>query len=124
MNEFEKDVRPSASKVTQFARWLSSEVKADVYNGPTHDGHRNYFETYCEGDMGPDCHDDPIKLAASQFPPGTRIRVELPCCPNCGEVRQNVREFQVAKNSNVIIGFEDMCRCGFDWRGWTEDEYS
>lgn len=106
----------------RFSRWLSSEVKANVYDGPTHDGHRNYFETYCEGDMGSDQHDDPITLKVSDFPPGTRIHVELPCCPACGLVRRDTRQF--IDGLWKITGFARRCDCGFNWKEWTEEQYS
>ncbi len=85
-----------------------AEMKPDVYGGESCDEVIPRLECYCDDDKSSDFVDE-ITLIAKTYPPGTRIFVEYPCCPNCG---QHV----------------EMCEidglCDFDWKSWCMEEYS
>lgn len=84
---------------------MRAEVKVDVYDGSTCDQHRKYWNAYGDGDKQDDNFGEDIKLTLEGFPPGTKISITVPCCPECGVQ-------------------SDMCDCGFDWKKWAEEQYS
>ncbi|MDE9448783.1 hypothetical protein KKJ04_25585, partial [Xenorhabdus bovienii] len=59
------------------ASW--GEVKADVYAS---DEHKSFIEISCDGDMESDTADK-ITFDVKRWPVGTKITVEVPCCPTC-----------------------------------------
>ncbi|EMT5674089.1 hypothetical protein [Morganella morganii] len=90
------------------ASW--GEVKADVYSGESCNEHRPFIEMLCDGDME-SCIEDEVTFRASRWPVGTKITVEVPCCPTCG----------------LDAEYQDKagrCECGFDWKEWAENKYS
>lgn len=84
---------------------MRAEIKVDIYDGPKCDQHRKYWNAYADGDKQDDSFSEDIKLSLDMFPPGTKVSIEVPCCPECG----------------VPI---DLCDCGFDWKIWVEERYS
>lgn len=99
---------------------LRVEVKADVYGGKTCDEVSNYFNVYAEGDMQDSNDKEDIVLKCKEMPPGTRISVEYPSCPNCTEPRHDVVEA-----GKGITGHVKFCSgCGFNWEKWVLDNYS
>ncbi|MDE1493237.1 hypothetical protein [Xenorhabdus bovienii] len=90
------------------ASW--GEVKVDIYSGKNSDERRSFIEVFCDGDMESETIDE-INFDSNRWPVGTKIRIEIPCCPECGLDA----EFQDE---------EGACECGFDWRNWAEEQYS
>ncbi len=90
-----------------------AEVKADVYCGKNCDQHEAYIEAWCEGDMGSTTMKE-ISFDSKRWPVGTKIKVEVPCCPNpdC--------------NADAELKDKDgkCSECGFDWVRWAEEQYS
>ena len=84
---------------------MRAELKVDVYAGEKCDEHRKYWNAYATGDMQDEDFSEPIELALEQFPPGTKITITVPCCPDCEEI-------------------QETCDCGFDWKKWAEEQYS
>ncbi|WP_038251866.1 hypothetical protein [Xenorhabdus nematophila] len=84
------------------ASW--GEVNADVYAS---DEHKSFIEIYCDGDMASDTAEE-ITFDAKRWPVGTKITVEVPCCPTCGLDAEFQNE-------------EGNCECGFDWRNWADN---
>ena len=82
-----------------------AELKVDVYDGPSCDQHRKYWNARCDGDMGDESTPDPILLDVQFFPPGTKVTVLVPVCPECGMDSGD-------------------CGCGYDWKAWVEQQYS
>lgn len=88
----------------------------------------------------PDCYDDGIrprwmtsypkhgkdeigetlewKLCAANFPPGTRVTIEIPVCPKCGDPADMMTDD--SKDYNEWPN----CKCGFSWKEWTINNYS
>lgn len=85
-----------------------AEMKPDLYDGENCDNIRSRFEIFCDGDMSSD-YVDIIKLDASTFPPGTKVLVELPCCPECGMDVELCKTYE---------------SCDFNWEEWRDDCYS
>lgn len=88
------------------------EMKPDVYSGENMDQHRARWHTHCDGDMDSEYSDATLALDPKLFPPGTKISVEVPRCPQCDLPSEFVSEQT------------RLCDCGFDWKTWTEDQYS
>lgn len=84
---------------------LSGEMKVDYYD----ENESKYIESTFEGDMASERMTSLI-IDPRRWPTGTKIKIEVPCCPNCG----------------VDAEYQSLpfCECGFDWRQWAENEYS
>ena len=103
---------------------MRTEVKVDVYAGEEHNNRRPFFNTQCDGDMGDnDNHTNDIVLNCNELPPGTKIFVEVPCCPSCWHPREEIFK-RTSTGSMKIVGFKNNCHCGFDWDEWEEEQYS
>lgn len=106
---------------------MTAEVVADCYSGDDCDQVKNYFDIYCEGDKEGSTDRDDIILQVDQFPPGTRIGVEYPVCPECGTPRQDLLEIYETEEGKVgwkLVGHESTCECGFNWDSWVLENYS
>lgn len=94
---------------TEYQEIMWAEMKPDVYSGEHCDEIAPQWETYIDGDMESNTMSDPIILDCKGFPPGAKIVISLPCCPECG--------YQV-----------ELCQqnqdCNFDWENWAKTQYS
>ena len=103
-------------EVIQYSGEFYAEMKPDVYGGPNFDQHIPDWEAWAEGDkdspgsMGPE-----LVMYAKVWPPGTKITVEVPCCPSCG---------MPASINSSTMAMNEFCICGFNWKEWAEDRYS
>jgi hypothetical protein len=91
--------------------WI--EMTPDVYGGHKCNEHIPRWNCYADGDKQDNTVTEPVKFNPKDFPPGTKIVISEPLCPKCDEVYEN------------CIG----CRkeddgCDFDWKEWTENQYS
>lgn len=102
---------------THATMWF--EQSPDCYGGKTCDQIVPRWHCYADGDKDSDYQYEPLRLDARSFPPGTKITVTEPTCPDCGETRS--LKFPAPKRGSL---FMDKCSCGFDWNGWTLDQYS
>ena len=91
-----------------------AEMKPDCYAGESCDEIAPRWEGFADGDMDGDTF-DPITMAARTFPPGTRVVVSEPQCPQC----QTPAGFAL----NHETGQMGACECGFDWVQWTREQY-
>jgi len=101
-----------------------AELAPDVYDGPKCDQVKPQWRVVAEGDKdGPDDQQE-LQLNCRHFPPGTKVTVSVPCCPNpkCGmsikifgfdPPRTDEDEWKVGK-----------CESGFDWKDWMEGQYT
>ena len=105
-----------AETARQATMW--AEMKPDLYGGKTCDKEVPRWEVYADGDKDSDTTRS-IALAARCFPPGTRITIEEPCCPQCGETRAPI--YPYPKRGPLYAG---KCQCGFDWDDWVAQQYS
>lgn len=98
---------------------MRAELKPDVYGGKTHDQIVPRWWCYGVGDMDGDYEHGPLSLDPRHFPPGTKISIEEPSCPECEMVREPITPRPESGPS-----FSAKCSCGFDWDEWTSNEYS
>jgi len=116
-NPDEKDIVDETAAVSlEPTMW--AELSPDMYDGPTCDRVRHRWWVRCQGEEGEYQHDD-LVLDPKAFPPGTKITIQEPRCPNCGEIRMQV--YPAPKEGPR---FDTKCNCGFDWEAWTANEYS
>jgi hypothetical protein len=101
-------------RATQWA-----EMKPDVYAGDSCDQVEPRWEVSSEGDMGGSDTLETVELDARTFPPGTKITIEEPVCPQCGDLPEPI--FPIPEGGPLYAG---PCSCGFDWDAWTRDQYS
>lgn len=101
---------------------MQAELKLDVYAGENCDESKPLWESYCEGDMDGDTGTADIRLTVDYFPPGTKVTIEIPECPDCSFPRMTHASHK--DDGSVVIRHEDKCECGFDWVQWELNEYS
>jgi hypothetical protein len=87
---------------------MRAEMSPDVYAGESCDQIKPRWHGHCEGDMDSD-YFDLLELDPTQFPPGTKVVVLQPCCPECGQIAE-------------ICTLDEYC--DFDWEQWTLSKYS
>lgn len=93
---------------TDYHTTMWAELSPDVYDGETCDQVRPRWHGYADGDMDSD-YSDTLEFDSKHFPPGTKVLVQEPLCPKCGQIPELCRS--------------DEC-CDFDWDAWIEDRYS
>jgi len=89
----------------EYTEIMRAELKVDVYGGEKADEHNNFWNIYAAGDKQDEDSEEDISLSVKDLPPGTRVIVTAPICPDC------------------LLTSED-CNCGFAWKQWIENEYS
>lgn len=91
-----------------------AEQYPDIYSGSNCDEIKaDWCTSELGGKEGPTGGMNEIGLRADTFPPGTRVTISVPVCPECGESSELAFH---CKN--------DRCDCGFDWKSWITDKYS
>lgn len=95
---------------------MTAVAEPDVYGGVNFDELIPRWHLWAEGDKDSEYSHEPLKLFPSTFPPGTKISISEPLCPNCEQHRE-------PKTTDPLT-YEGPCHCGFDWDGWVQDEYS
>lgn len=88
------------------------EMKPNIYGGENLDEHIPMWNGYADGDKQDDTTTDSLIFDPKDFPPGTKIVISEPVCPKCNEVYQNC----IVRSQNN--------GCDFDWKNWTEEQYS
>lgn len=84
------------------------EQKPDLYAGENCDEVRPRWYGYAEGDKEGG-FDEEIVLLPDRFPPGTRVVVSMPLCPQCGQIQELC---------------QPEAECGFDWVAWRDSRFS
>lgn len=92
------------SDAMKFQEIAWAEMKPDLYDGKTCDQVKPQWSYFCDGEEGEEGLTQ-LTLAATTFPPGTKVVISIPKCPDC--------------NENC-----ETCTCGFDWDGWRDNQYS
>ena len=94
-----------------------AEMHPDVYGGESYEEHIPEWYAWGEGDKdGPGPVGDILQFDAKQWPAGTKLTIEIPCCPEC--------EFPATYHIPLEQEDAKCIECGFDWREWTADRYS
>lgn len=55
-----------------------------------------------------------LEMRATQYPPGTRVTIEVPCCPKCGDPADCNEPKEYGRT------WPD-CECGFSWTNWVNE---
>lgn len=97
-----------------------AEMRPDCYGGDECDQIVPGWRCYASGDKG-DAEDGilALELAARTFPPGTKVVISEPTCPQCHELRS--AQFPLPVEGPIYRG---SCTCGFDWDAWVLNEFS
>lgn len=91
----------------------------DCYDGKTCDRHRpRWMTSYPKEGDEEDGEVLKLEIDAKTMPPGSRVTIEVPCCPNCGEPADMFHD------SLEKVKEWPACRCGFSWKNWVEDNFS
>lgn len=101
---------------------------ADCYSGPTCDRIYPQWKISAAGDRSEEETDVPIRLLSQLFPAGTKVTVEVPVCPKCGDNSIDCLAIQALPRHPTLTVkgvpkiFEP--RCDFDWDKWTREQFS
>src|SRR5258708_6031856 len=94
-------------------------LEPDCYGGENCDEIIPQWHTFFDGDKDADYIREPLLLDGRLFPPGTRVVISVPMCPQCEETRG--LKYPMPKTGPA---FNDKCQCGFDWHAWTLEHFS
>lgn len=117
--EAEELMQQQMTKEPKLRETMWGEMSPDLYGGRTCDRHVARWEVGSVGDKGDSDNLKILSLNAKHFPPGTKIVVSEPHCPNCGDAP--MRKLPEPKAAPF---FESLCTCGFNWQAWWEEQYS
>ena len=92
-----------------------TEQSPDIYGGDSCNQIIPRWKGHCAGDMDGDVSQD-LSLIATHFPPGTKVVVSVPLCPECGESSDMALNYRNGAMKN--------CTCGYDWNQYARDTYS
>lgn len=107
------------SKITNYAHRQTFRQEPDCYDGKTCDQQRpRWMTSYPKEGDEEDGEVLKIEMDARHWPPGTRVTIEVPCCPKCNEPA-DMKGFD-GKRRRVW----PKCRCGFSWKEFVEDNFS
>lgn len=81
-----------------------AEMAPGCYGGEMCDEIEPMWDAYFDGDKEGETSAAHIVLDPTLFPPGTRVVMSVPECPECHEPA-------------------GTCDCGFDWIEWTRNTY-
>lgn len=96
-----------------------AEMSPDLYAGASCDKVKPRWSCHADGDMGGDDYENVLRIDARSFPPGTLISIQEPLCPECDELR----EPSMPLGAKHPI-YAPLCRCGFNWDTWRDEQYS
>ena len=90
----------------------------DCYDGDSCDQMRpRWMTSYPKEGDEEDGETLKLEIPAALMPPGSRVIIEVPGCPECGD-------------SADINGLDELhkawpdCDCGFSWNKWAQGNYS
>lgn len=90
----------------------------DCYDGKKCDKQRpRWMTSYPKHGDEEDGETLKIEIPAGSVPPGTRVIIQVPICPKCGdpadmnEPRRKQRRWP-------------RCQCGFSWAKWADGQFS
>lgn len=101
---------------------IQSTLELDVYCGEKCNKSEPQWNSYCDGDMDSNISSKPIILSPLHFPPGTKVSISVPTCPECNLPRMSSGGQN--DQGETIVTHEAKCDCGFDWLACEQNEYS
>ena len=92
--------------------------KPDCYDGATCDKLRpRWMTSYPKHGNEEDGEVLRIEMHARDYPPGTRVIIEVPVCPKCGDPGDFVQPKTRRRKW-------PRCDCGFSWAKWAVEQFS
>ena len=106
-------------KNLQYVERQTFRQEPDCYDGKSCDQHRpRWMTSYPKEGDEEDGETLKLEMKATQYPPGTRVTIEVPCCPKCGDPADmnggDGKDYRKWPN----------CDCGFSWRKWVEANFA
>lgn len=104
-----------------------AEMKPNTYSGDSCEEHKPGWYAFAAGDRESEEGLETLDLHAATFPPGTKVVVMEPVCPNCGEVPgRSIEPVEITgkESGDKFKEFTWSCGCDFNWREWANREYS
>lgn len=102
-----------------------AEMKPYVYGGDSCEEHEPQWDSYAAGDKDGDCSTDPLTLDPILFPPGTKVVVSEPVCPQCHCPPHETGAIEkTTDDGEKFLTKHWQCECDFDWFEWASGEYS
>ena len=103
---------PYNRRVPEYIEEMEIEAHPDVYGGEKCDeiilGWTADVPKEGKGPIG-----DVLELLARAYPPGTKVTIHVPCCPECQEPAGMLEDV-----------LADCFSCGFSWTDWVKEEFS
>lgn len=93
----------------------------DCYAGERSDQQRpRWMTSYPKEGDEEDSETLKLEIPAASMPPGSRVTIEVPCCPKCGDPSD------INVGSGDMVAFQEWpdCHCGFSWRKWAEGRFA
>jgi hypothetical protein len=91
------------------------------YDGETCDQHRpRWMTSYPKEGDEEDGETLKLEIPATSMPPGSRVTIEVPCCPSCGDPA----DMNVGTGETPSHREWPACRCGFSWKNWVEENFA
>lgn len=116
---FIREGKKIVQKELQYQQADAYWTKTNCYDGKNCNGLRPEWWTSApkEGDYK---HGETLelKIDAANLPPGSKVIIEVPCCPKCGLQADAVTDPR--KNYKAWPN----CECGFSWRKFCHDNFS
>src|ERR1051326_4893977 len=110
--------------MSQKLEFVSRQVfrqEPDCYDGETLDKHRpRWMTSYPKEGDEEDGEILKLEIDARTMPPGSRVTIEVPCCPKCGEPADMFCDPRPGTKRRLWPN----CPCGFSWRKWVEQNFS
>lgn len=105
-------------KEISYAFAQGAEMAPDMYGGESCDQLIPSWTANADGEES-ERVGNMLTLDARTFPPGTKVVVREPVCPDCGDRRSPL--FPIPEAGPIYGG---SCVCGFDWDLWVSEQYS
>lgn len=102
-----------------FAKRQIFYQEPDCYDGKSCDQLRpRWMTSYPKEGKEEDGEILKLEIDAKSMPPGSRVVIEVPCCPKCGDPADTFVD--------CLDKYSEWpdCECGFSWKNWSIEKYS
>ena len=106
-------------KPLQFCERQTFWMEPDCYDGESCDKLRpRWMTSYPKHGKEEDGEVLKLEIDASSMPPGSRVTIEVPVCPKCGDPA-DIKVDCLEKHKE----WPD-CDCGFSWNEWAKNNFT
>jgi hypothetical protein len=101
-------------RLMERAEWV---MEPDCYSGKTCDKMRpRWMTSYPKEGKEEDGETLKLEIDAASMPPGSRVVIEVPVCPQCGDPADIMVDV-LSKHKRW-----PRCTCGFSWNKWAREK--